>query len=242
MKERNIRDFYQNQYKEVYGSGCLGWMSKRVHKSLEHSHKESDSFGVVLELGAGHGQHLPFVRHGYDTYLETDINQEILPSRDAQEFPKVGNRVVDAQSLEGIEFHSADRLVATCLLPHLPDPEAALENWRRVVKPGGSLSIYVPSEPGALLRLAQTVTSRRRIEKLGLEYWLAHYREHPYHFPYLRRIVEHVFRNDELRLRGYPLARASWNLSLFWVFEVKVAPQAGTLKSKGSSPTLSCQA
>lgn len=222
MKERKIQEFYKDRYQQVYGSGCLGLASKVAHRSIERNINPAGPFGVVLELGAGHGQHLPFVKHGYEVYFETDLNQEILPVRKEEDYPGVVTRVIDAQTLEGIAPHSVDRLIATCLLPHLSDPEAALKNWKRSLKPGGSASIYLPAEPGALLRLAQSITSRRRIEKLGLEYWLAHYREHPYHFPYLRRLINTVFADGLVSWRSYPTPGLGWNLSLWFVVQIRL--------------------
>ena len=56
-------------------------MPKLVLKSVEPGLTSADSFGVVREFGARHGQHLPFVRHNCDTFLETPPSQLRLAMR-----------------------------------------------------------------------------------------------------------------------------------------------------------------
>lgn len=124
--------------------------------------------------------------------------------------------------MEGIASNSIDRLIATCVLIHLSEPEAALENWKRVVKPGGHVSIYVPCEPGILLRLAQNITSKRKIERLGLDYRLAHYREHSRHLPYLRDLINHSFQSDKVQWRSHPIPYLGWNASLWYVVTIQL--------------------
>jgi SAM-dependent methyltransferase len=50
----------------------------------------------------------------------------------------------DAQSLTGIRDESFDFVYSSHTLEHLPDPAAALQNWWRVIKPGGYLLLYIP--------------------------------------------------------------------------------------------------
>jgi predicted SAM-dependent methyltransferase len=52
----------------------------------------------------------------------------------------------DAEYLATIADHSYDFLHASHCLEHLNNPYRALNNWQRVVKPGGYLIITVPDE------------------------------------------------------------------------------------------------
>ncbi len=52
----------------------------------------------------------------------------------------------DAQALANIADDSFDFLYSSHCLEHLRDPQIALRNWLRVVKPGGYLVIQVPDE------------------------------------------------------------------------------------------------
>ncbi len=50
----------------------------------------------------------------------------------------------DAQYMNGIDDESFDFVYSSHLLEHLPDMEAALTNWDRILKPGGYLILYLP--------------------------------------------------------------------------------------------------
>jgi len=50
----------------------------------------------------------------------------------------------DAQYMKGLDDESFDFVYSSHLLEHLPDIDAALTNWDRVLKPGGFLLLYLP--------------------------------------------------------------------------------------------------
>lgn len=50
----------------------------------------------------------------------------------------------DAQLLHGLDDESFDFVYSSHLLEHLPNVELALNNWSRVLKPGGFLILYLP--------------------------------------------------------------------------------------------------
>jgi SAM-dependent methyltransferase len=52
----------------------------------------------------------------------------------------------DAQLLAGVEDELLDFVHSSHCLEHLRDPREALENWLRVLKPGGHLVVLVPDE------------------------------------------------------------------------------------------------
>ncbi|MDH4235670.1 MAG: class I SAM-dependent methyltransferase [Nitrospira sp.] len=52
----------------------------------------------------------------------------------------------DAQDLHGIEADRYDFVHSSHCLEHLDDPRQGLENWFRVLKPGGHLVLLVPDE------------------------------------------------------------------------------------------------
>jgi hypothetical protein len=61
----DLDDYYQNHYVKVINNGLVGIMSKLAHWSLENSpyskRAKPNTGSVILELGAGHGQHQPYV-------------------------------------------------------------------------------------------------------------------------------------------------------------------------------------
>jgi SAM-dependent methyltransferase len=70
----------------------------------------------------------------------------------AELFPRIKNVLPydeaegDAQVLDNVEDDSFDFLYSSHCLEHLDDPYVAMENWIRVVKPGGHLIVDVPDE------------------------------------------------------------------------------------------------
>lgn len=117
----------------------------------------------VLELGCGPGylwqsnlQHIPgdweITLSDFSAGMLTDAQDNLRQSGRRFTF-----QVIDAQA---IPFEAAhfDRVIANCMLYHVPDRARALSEIRRVLKPGGSLYAATFSEVGfsALQRLADS--------------------------------------------------------------------------------------
>ena len=56
--------------------------------------------------------------------------------------------------LYDFEDSSVDRVVATCLLIHLPGPYGAMHEWQRACQPDGVIDVLVPCDPGHRLAVA----------------------------------------------------------------------------------------
>jgi ubiquinone/menaquinone biosynthesis C-methylase UbiE len=178
----------------------------------------------VLELGCGQGQHLKFVKQPVEEYIESDLRLENIPVRDIASknvnIEKVVRTQLDSEILSPIKSESIDRVIATCLLAHLPNPESALIEWRRVTKQGGSISIWVASEPGLLLRVLRQLTTVRKARRRGLNHLSFLYREHRNHYPYLQVLIRDVFESDHISVRSFPASYMSWNLSLWKIITI----------------------
>jgi phosphatidylethanolamine/phosphatidyl-N-methylethanolamine N-methyltransferase len=218
----NQEEFYEEQYENILNTGLVGLMSNFMHRFIERGIRESQSFPTVLEVGAGNGQHGRFVKHEYERYFESDIR---VVEKDEE--IKISNRKIskiqlDAQNLSYFQDSSIDRLIATCVLVHLPNPESALLEWRRVVKPGGKISIYVPNEPGLLLRLFQTLTTAAKSTKHGFDYKSIHYREHRNMWIFCDLLIREIFSKSHIKKRSIPFAWLPWNLRLFDVYQITI--------------------
>ncbi|NDE96477.1 MAG: class I SAM-dependent methyltransferase, partial [Actinobacteria bacterium] len=121
----------------------------------------------IIEVGSGSGQHLQSVKQPYSNYLMTDIDLDLLTLATFDK-SKVDIMQADASNLSEIRDSSFGRLVATCLLAHLSNPMEALVEWRRVVKSGGSIVIYVATEPGFLVRLSRKLFIYPKQRRLGV--------------------------------------------------------------------------
>ena len=215
-------DYYQNNYMKVINAGLVGAMSNLVHWSLENSpyskRNKPNEGSAILELGAGHGQHHPFVSTGFSSYVLTDLRPENIPRNLESKSVRIHPESIDAHALP-FQSNSFDRVIATCLLIHLKDPPLALSEWYRVLKPGGVMTVYVPCETGTLLRIAQQISTRRKQKKLGLDAEFLHRTEHPYSYLYVKGILRYLFAN-QLRIRKFPFVLGSWNFNLWAVVTI----------------------
>ncbi len=190
---------------------------RALHRLLEAG-EASEHYPRVLEVGANRGEHLEHVRHRWDEYIMLD-----LEDRRAATGRPAGVRFVagDAHELPFPDAHF-DRTVVTCVLHHLRDPEAAISELRRVTRPGGRISILLPTDPGLAYRALRAVTSGRRArrEGVGAEQQLTHAREHRNHFASLLIMARGVFGEDVLEERYFPLPLRTWNLNLVSVLRI----------------------
>lgn len=216
--------YYANHYESIMSRGLVGLMAKLNHLSLEHAPFAIQRMNLpdskILEVGAGHGQHYKYVDTNFGSYLMTDIRPHLFKTVELESSKvRIEDKSIDAEYLPYPE-NSFDRLVATCLLIHLPNPERALREWKRVVKSNGLITIYLPCESGLLLRLAQSVSTRRKQKKIGIDAKYLHYKEHPYTYPFLISILKNVF-GENLKVRKFPFIYGGFDLNLWAVASIK---------------------
>ena len=219
MSLLSVNEYYENDYSKVIESGSVGRVAAIYHKMLEMGHRKNLPF--CLEIGAGNAQHFKYVKHGFDKYISSDIRK---PGEkiDAISDPRHEFKILDAEDLSSFESESVDRIIATCVLPHLGNPEKALREWKRVVKKGGVLDIYVPCEPSLLLGIAQIMTTKKKVERLGWNYERLQYREHRHHYPMLRMLIKEIFEKDIIEVRNFPPGVKFWQLKLFSVYRISI--------------------
>lgn len=219
---------YRNRFAEVYdASNYASPVQARVmrasHKLVERSFGPGQAFPRVLEVGAGTGEHLPFVRHGFDEYTLTDLDGKTLevarskleglyPGKLKFE-PHAGSRLPYADG-------SFDRVVATHILEHISEPHLALKEWRRVLRDGGTLSILIPTDPGFAWRFARHFGPRRNALAQGIAYDYVMAREHVNSCVNLLALLRHYF--PSAREAWWPLPVSSVDLNLFFAYNVVV--------------------
>jgi SAM-dependent methyltransferase len=219
-------DFVSKWYRERYAansySGAAGLVQKQMHMSLERGYNGSSFFQDVLELGGNVGEHLAYVKHGFGEYVLTD-RFDCLGNTEKQNLEKRGIRF-QAENAETLSFAegSFDRVLNTCLLHHLKDPEAALLEVRRVLRPGGVADIFLASDPGLAFRFGRWIGPRLNAKMQGAEAikTLMDARDHINHAGGLLRLIQHVFRLDIVQKRSYPIRGMTWNSSLWQTFRV----------------------
>ena len=225
----NPEVFYAGHYEEVLGVGLVGAAQARTHRALERRLGENRHFSRVLEVGAGSGEHFPFVQHSFDEYIETDIRE-----RSDNPGPPDERRKYVVADAEALQFpdQSFDRVIATCLLLHLAEPEVALEEWRRVTCTDGLVNLLVPCDPGMLVRATRSILTVPAVKRSGFEgYKLFNARDHRNHVGSIDQLVRYVFRDDDIRTYRYPLRFPSWNLNAFFAYSIRVKRTNDSLAS-----------
>jgi phosphatidylethanolamine/phosphatidyl-N-methylethanolamine N-methyltransferase len=167
-------------YEQLNYTGPPGYFMSMSHSIAEKTFGVGSHFDTVLEVGAGSGQHIKYVKHSFREYIITDVNEELVKST-AKRFAllhpgKVKYRMEDCANL-AIEDESVDRLIATHVLEHIYYPHKVLKEWYRVLKRGGVLTIVLPCDPGIIWRIAR-MAARRKAVRLGYSYDYLMARDH----------------------------------------------------------------
>jgi ubiquinone/menaquinone biosynthesis C-methylase UbiE len=202
------------------GTGGIARVWGFIHRKMERPFRNSVE-ERVLEIGAGNGEHYESVTSVVQSYYATDIRVDIL-NKSLGSNPNI---VVEMQDVNKIT-HPADyfdRVIMTCVLVHLDNPLAALHEVRRVIKPGGYFSLYIPCEPGILLRFVRSLTTHAKARRLGIEnIQHLHFLEHRNYFLSSNHFVQSVFSGDEIKGRYYPFPFLTWNFNLFRLYTIRV--------------------
>lgn len=203
-----------------YDANMAGSVLMRSHHLLERDYGPERHFGEVLEIGAGTMVHLGAIRHTFDRYIASDMNPALIAAASRRPL-RPG---VELQQLSGgaLPFADAsfDRLIATHVLEHIPEPHLALAEWARVLKPGGTLSLILPCDPGLAWRLGRHFGPRRRAEAAGLPYDYYMAREHVNPIHNLVQLVRYHL--PDRREAWWPLHLPSVDLNLIYCVNATV--------------------
>ena len=124
----------------------------------------------------------------------------------------------DATALNNPD-HSFDRLIATHVLEHLPNPVNVLREWNRVVRENGIISIVLPCDPGMLWRIGRHLGPRRNARKLGIAYDYLQAAEHINSIFYLVVFIRYHF--DLATEFWYPTRIPAPDLNLFYICHIR---------------------
>lgn len=210
-----------------YSSALQSWMMRASHKLLERPFGGNTEFRHVLEIGAGTGEHVKFVRHGFEKYVLTDQNPKTLDvAREKLGSLHRGKLELEVQTGADISHpdNSFDRVIAAHVLEHIYPPHLAIKEWLRVIKDGGMLSILIPTDPGIAWRLGRTLGPRRNAVARGLAYDYIMAREHVNSCVNLVAILRHYL--PEGKGAWWPTAIPSVDANLFFAFHARINKKA----------------
>jgi phosphatidylethanolamine/phosphatidyl-N-methylethanolamine N-methyltransferase len=218
----NSEKWYTANYNRVNASAIKNSIPNKIlHRLIEKPFKSNQDLDL-LEVGSNIGEHLNFVTPNFATYLMTDIRPVGVNYGDNLKNHRIKFEIADVQNLQ-YQDQSFDRVIATCLFHHLQEPLVAFREIRRVTKIGGTLSILIPNDPGALYRTLRYLTTLRNAKKLGIksEANLNHALEHRNHYLQLRVLLQHVFKSDEVKIHYFPFRIKGYDLNALTSFQIE---------------------
>ncbi len=134
--------FSSGTYEKVsFRPGSQYWWSNRFYAILVHRY--GPAAGRLLEVGFGLGHLLARLEPPYETY-GLDVNRWAL-EKAKQVAPRARLQQGSAQDLEGFSDGFFHVLIAKHVVEHLPEPEAAIREFGRVVAPEGMAIVSTPN-------------------------------------------------------------------------------------------------
>jgi len=221
------REKFSDLYDESnYSSPLQSLVMRASHRLVEKAYANDSHFERVLEVGAGTGEHVNFVRHKFEEYTLVDLDQKTLDvAKKKLEGSHAGKFEFECQEGSELKFddNTFDRLIATHVLEHIYQPHLVLKEWIRVVKDGGVLSILIPTDPGIAWRLGRHLGPRRNAISHGIAYDYIMAREHVNSCYNLIAILRHYFPGG--KESWWPLPVPSIDLNLFFSFHAVINKQ-----------------
>lgn len=213
--------FSKNYYELNYSKSLQARVMGASHKLLEKKYNSSVHFEQVLEIGAGTGEHIQYVRHQFSQYTLSDIDEKaLLVAKTKIDIPH--DRVTfDVQKGAELSYpdNTFDRIIACHVLEHIYMPHIALKEWSRVLKQNGTLSVLIPTDPGLAWRLGRHLGPRKAATAKGLAYDYIMAREHVNSCNNLIALLRHYFPGSEEAWWPFPIP--SIDLNLFFAFHAQ---------------------
>jgi SAM-dependent methyltransferase len=170
-------------------------------------------------IGVVNGEHLDFVEYGFDRYFLLDLRSNNLDPKWTGD-RRIQRLVGDAEDVP-FPDKTFDSIIVTCLLHHVNNPEKVLLEINRLLKSGGSATIFLPCDPGLLVRFARFLTTARKASRLGFKgYSMMIVREHRNHIGGLLTMLKFVFRSEKVSIQWRPFFIRSWNLNAYVIVNV----------------------
>lgn len=195
---------------------------------------------LVLDLGSGPGRHaFETMRRGARVVLCDYDTGELAQARTLAgamvEAGEIGSTDTMATTQgDGVFLpfpdDTFDRIIAAEVLEHIPDDEGAIAELHRVLKPGGTIAVTIPSwlpekicwalsdeyhaphVPGGHVRIYTENELRRKLRAAGLKPGDAHH-AHSLHSPYwwLRCAIDPQNSDDHPLVKAY-LKLLTWDI------------------------------
>jgi SAM-dependent methyltransferase len=223
MSDNQDIDYYLDHYRKMLKRGIVGRFFNINRKMIERPFNKNSHFSKILEIAAYDDQNLKFVKCSYDTYYLSDVNKIVIKFSKYYNSSKVKEIRIDANDLGSIETGIYDRIIVGCFVSHINDLSTFLSELRRITKNYGYVSIYVPCEPGALLRFVRSIINVPRSLVFFRKNHYDHvYSEHKIHYLSIKHMIRKTYKNDLVMHRKFPFRYFSWNLNFWSIYTIQV--------------------
>jgi phosphatidylethanolamine/phosphatidyl-N-methylethanolamine N-methyltransferase len=214
-----------------YGKHSTSHFMGAGHDALERLIATDERFPITVEVGVGTGEHLQYVRHAFDDYFMLDRSPTMLDVA-KQRYGSNDRLHYCISTVERLPFDDAsvDRLIATHVLEHIYRPHEALREWDRVIKPGGAISVLIPTDPGVAWRIGRAIGTRRVVRRMGLPYDYFMALEHVNPVNNLVALLEFYFPGG--RKTWWPFRFASMDFNFFYAFHATKEKHDAAIESK----------
>lgn len=215
-------DWYSDHYSDINVSADPNSLAFRfLHQRIEKSCPKG-RYRNILEVGSNRGEHISFVFKNWEKYVALDLR---LPSVEICEKFQGLDVTFEEGDVQAMLYpdNSFDRIISTCVMHHVSNPESAFREMLRVTKVGGIISIAVPNDPGLSYRFLRHITSVRRAKKMNLraELNLVHALEHRNHFLSIDAILKWVFIKQEVTVSRYPNIIKFWHFNFLTIYSIR---------------------
>ncbi|MFX0077579.1 MAG: methyltransferase domain-containing protein [Candidatus Hermodarchaeota archaeon] len=128
---------------------------------------------ILIDVGPGKGSYTKAVAEKllpngkvYAIDIQENVIKKLKQKVDEEKIPNIIPKIEDVHNLS-FESESVDRILAIACLPEIPNPVLALEEFKRILKPGGIVSLCeLLMDPDYPLRK----TEKKWASKAGLEF------------------------------------------------------------------------
>jgi SAM-dependent methyltransferase len=157
-----IDDMILRWHDEIPGSWQV--IERFNHKYPLRSYPRDDERFRTIEIGAGLGEQLAYEDLSRQDYTCVEFREE-MADEIKKRYPSVTTIAADCQERLPFDDGYFDRAVAVHVLEHLPDLPRALDQIRRVLRPGGVFSVVIPCDPGFVYGIGRKFTAQRTFER-----------------------------------------------------------------------------
>ena len=155
-----LKKFYVgNNYNQHMYNGLIGYFMKLSHKRMEKNKLKKSK---ILEIGPGTHPHIDYLLHEFDEYYVAEKIEEL--SDFYRDRKKIIFAKYDGEKLP-FEENFFDRIILSHCLEHIIEPENILQEIYTKLKPGGNLTIALPTDPGIMWRTGKFISANFLIKK-----------------------------------------------------------------------------